>query len=337
MSKERNELLDLLKGFAILLVVLGHAVQYNLPKTYDSHPIFRVIYSFHMPLFMFISGYVSSFSFKGSMGTILSRLRTLMLPFWSWFFFSYFFYWAIHYNQLHQLPDFNYKFFALLRNPTRGLWFLWVLFFNYLILYLSLKITRKHAVIVLFVVYVFINIINVYFKPVGGMESIGWYLLFFLSGYALKQYNVVDTNFFRRLCYLSLLAFPVLVYFWSRSCTVQLSVLFKHNVNLQNAASYIYGLLVPFSGIFMSFAIMGFALKLPAFIKNMFLFTGKISLEIYSTHFYLFSLLFLLSSVEINTRIFVSFVYVLIFTIVFQWLLKTNKITTLIFYGKIKR
>ena len=88
MNKERNELLDLLKGFAILLVVLGHAVQYNLTKTFDSHPIFRVIYSFHMPLFMFISGYVSCISFKGSTRQLLSRLRTLILPFWSWFFFS---------------------------------------------------------------------------------------------------------------------------------------------------------------------------------------------------------------------------------------------------------
>jgi len=337
MSKERNELLDLLKGFAILLVVLGHAVQHNLPKTFDSHPIFRVIYSFHMPLFMFISGYVSCISFKGNIGTLFSRLRTLMLPFWSWFFFSYFFYWAIHYNQHHQLPDFNYKFFALLRNPGRGLWFLWVLFANYVFLYLSLKITRKHAVFILFVVYIFINVINMYFKPVADMATIGWYLLFFLSGYALKQYNVIDTKFFTRLSYLSLLAFPILVWSWNRNCTVQLSLLFKQDVNLQNAASYIYGLLVPFTGIFMSFAIMGFALKLPAFIKSLFLYTGKISLEIYSTHFYLFTLLFLISAVEINTRIFVTFVYVLIFSIIFQWLLKTNKITTLIFYGKIKR
>lgn len=337
MSKERNELLDLLKGFAILLVVLGHAVQYNLPKTFDSHPVFRLIYSFHMPLFMFISGYVSSFTFKGNIDTILSRLRTLMLPFWSWFFFSYFFYWAIHYNQQHQLPDFSYKFFALLRNPDRGLWFLWVLFFNYLILYFSLKITKKHAVIILFAVYIFLNIINVYLKPVGGMLSIGWNLLFFLSGYALKQYNVVDTRFFKRLCYVSIFVFPILLYFWTRSSTVRLSQLFMHDINLQNTAGYIYGLLVPFTGVFMSFAIMGFALKLPGSIKKLFLFPGKISLEIYSTHFYLFSLLFLLSSFGINTRIFISFVYVLIFTIIIQWLLKTNKITSLIFYGKLKR
>lgn len=337
MNKERNELLDLLKGFAILLVVLGHAVQYNLPKTFDSHPLFRVIYSFHMPLFMFISGYVSCISFKGSTRQLLSRLRTLILPFWSWFFFSYFFYWAIHYNQQHQLPDFSYKFLALIRNPGRGLWFLWVLFFNYLFLFLTLKITKKHVVIVLFVVYIIINLINIYIRPVGGMVLIGWHLLFFLSGYALKQYSIDDTKFFRRLSYLSLLLFPILVYSWSSSCTVQLSMLFKENVNIKEIASYIYGVIVPFTGIYMSFAIMGFVIKLPGFFKRVFLFTGKISLEIYATHFYLFSLLFLIPSIEINTRIFITFLYVLICTIFFQLILKRNKITSLLFYGKIKR
>ncbi|ROT03695.1 hypothetical protein ED388_12660 [Muribaculaceae bacterium Isolate-007 (NCI)] len=46
--------IDCLKGFAIFLVVLGHVVQnYNLMDSW----IFRIIYSFHMPLFMFMSGY----------------------------------------------------------------------------------------------------------------------------------------------------------------------------------------------------------------------------------------------------------------------------------------
>ena len=59
----RNQCVDGLKGFAILLVVLGHCVQYGLGEVnfnnenYFEYPIFKFIYSFHMPLFMLVSGY----------------------------------------------------------------------------------------------------------------------------------------------------------------------------------------------------------------------------------------------------------------------------------------
>lgn len=60
----RIEWLDSLKGFAIFLVVVGHAVlgylragtfpeyQWSLQLTHD------LIYSFHMPLFFLISGFL---------------------------------------------------------------------------------------------------------------------------------------------------------------------------------------------------------------------------------------------------------------------------------------
>ena len=62
--KTRIDYLDSLKGFAIILVVLGHVcLGYNAARTYPSATgalaaIHKAIYMFHMPLFMTISGYV---------------------------------------------------------------------------------------------------------------------------------------------------------------------------------------------------------------------------------------------------------------------------------------
>lgn len=56
MNDLRISYIDQLKGIAILLVVLGHVIGYN--NCEDSF-LWRFIYSFHMPLFMFISGYVA--------------------------------------------------------------------------------------------------------------------------------------------------------------------------------------------------------------------------------------------------------------------------------------
>ncbi|HET7734201.1 MAG TPA: hypothetical protein VFK73_10225, partial [Paludibacter sp.] len=139
------------------------------------------------------------------------------------------------------------------------------------------------------------------------------------------------------LTYLSSVFFPVMVCFWSRHNTVYLSTLLKQNMGIPEMLNYIYGLAVPFAGIFISFAIMGLMQKAPLYIQNIFIKTGKISLEIYATHFYFFSLLFLLAPLELHLKIALTFIGVLSLTVAAQWLLKTNKLTAFIFYGKLKR
>lgn len=48
--EKRLDWIDCLKGLGIILVVWGHL---NLPRAVEI-----IIYSFHMPLFFFISGYL---------------------------------------------------------------------------------------------------------------------------------------------------------------------------------------------------------------------------------------------------------------------------------------
>lgn len=54
---QRLEYIDFCRGIAILLVVIGHLIQFNGIVT--SNPVFEFIYSFHMPLFFAISGYIT--------------------------------------------------------------------------------------------------------------------------------------------------------------------------------------------------------------------------------------------------------------------------------------
>jgi fucose 4-O-acetylase-like acetyltransferase len=64
-------------------VVIGHALQYGAADP-DENALFRLIYAFHMPLFMFISGFV----FYGAKGSVSEEVhlksRSLLLPFLSW-------------------------------------------------------------------------------------------------------------------------------------------------------------------------------------------------------------------------------------------------------------
>lgn len=52
--------MDILKLFAIFLVIYGHAIQHLLSSPAVEHPMFRLLHSFHMPLFMAISGFFAA-------------------------------------------------------------------------------------------------------------------------------------------------------------------------------------------------------------------------------------------------------------------------------------
>lgn len=76
--------LDLLKAFAIYLVIWGHAIMHFQPD-FEKSVCFIVIYAFHMPLFMMLSGYFATSSMKLEVSDLLSKkFRQLLLPCISW-------------------------------------------------------------------------------------------------------------------------------------------------------------------------------------------------------------------------------------------------------------
>ncbi|MCD8365289.1 MAG: acyltransferase family protein, partial [Clostridiales bacterium] len=54
---------DNIKAVLIFLVVLGHVFR-NLGANGDEYLVYKIIYSFHMPAFLFISGYFMKYNPK---------------------------------------------------------------------------------------------------------------------------------------------------------------------------------------------------------------------------------------------------------------------------------
>ncbi len=86
MDKKRYTQIDICKGIGILLVVLGHA----LKQTGSANPVIQVlisvIYSFHMPMFFMLSGFVSLkilylVNTKQRMAYIGQRAKRLLIPY----------------------------------------------------------------------------------------------------------------------------------------------------------------------------------------------------------------------------------------------------------------
>ena len=77
--KKRIDCLDVAKGIAMFLVVMGHAA-----LAYDT-PYWRVaIYSFHMPLFFLVSGVVVGRAKDGWGAFVKKNVLTLLVPYLIW-------------------------------------------------------------------------------------------------------------------------------------------------------------------------------------------------------------------------------------------------------------
>lgn len=73
---ERNKTIDICKGIGIILMILGHSAYLTCNW---SNMLFKVIFSFHMPLFVFFSGYF--YVQKPISTSIKSNLRSLAVPY----------------------------------------------------------------------------------------------------------------------------------------------------------------------------------------------------------------------------------------------------------------
>ncbi|MBR1769461.1 MAG: acyltransferase family protein, partial [Bacteroidales bacterium] len=60
MTAQRDTRFDTLKGFLILSVVFGHFFLYDQTHSVVSESITNFFYTFHMPLFVFLSGYFTN-------------------------------------------------------------------------------------------------------------------------------------------------------------------------------------------------------------------------------------------------------------------------------------
>ena len=121
---ERNRSIDTLKGLLIFTVVLGHV----LLGTLDENPLRYLIYSFHMPIFFFISGYLLN---SGNMKQI--PIRDIVKKYWHRMLKPWCVAWMVY--TLYAMHD-NFSLSSLLHNmysPYYHLWFIPSLFLCILI------------------------------------------------------------------------------------------------------------------------------------------------------------------------------------------------------------
>jgi len=209
----RLQWVDQAKGIGILLVVFGHVLSgVRLAGLNIDPQFFRwtwdAIYSFHIPLFFYLSGlfFPQSWQRRGLRGVMLSKVDTLVYPYVLWSLLQGLLQVAMsqHVNNPVTLGE----VFSLLWQPRQEFWFLYALFFVYLyacVLYAVLPTKLRWILLIAAVVFYF------YRGPVRHSGPFivypAWYLVYFLAGALLHSATRTITEQPRRWLAISVIVF----------------------------------------------------------------------------------------------------------------------------------
>lgn len=224
--------ITLLQSFGIFLVVLGHS--YIEINKHPQDPILSAfywfhhfIYSFHMPLFMLLSGFLffhsnTGESSKGASNFISSRFKRILAPYI--IISSLTFPIKVLLNKFAARPlDLNIaSYIKTIIYPTSNTiffyWFLPTLFAVSLIAYLLFALIRNKNLqqysLVIFLAFLLLNLFNPFKSQLLNIKGIANYLIYFWSGcvyyiYKDKLSSILNKPFVLLFIFLLLLSINI--------------------------------------------------------------------------------------------------------------------------------
>ncbi len=152
--------LDMAKGLCILLVVIGHYHPENSPLWYNE--LWKVIYSFHMPLFLFASGYlyIATKKQEAYFGFLRKKVYRLMIPYLSTSLLLVSLKLLAQGQAYVENPVTWASYLKILYRPEAGffLWFIWALWWMFVLLPLCKGRTSRSLLFVLSVLLYFLPV-----------------------------------------------------------------------------------------------------------------------------------------------------------------------------------
>ena len=347
--KKRDEALDAVKGFAILLVMLGHCMVLN---GLDDPYLYDAIAAVQMPLFMLAGGYGAGLlpidlsqrpDGTGWRKKLIRRSVAYLLPFFSWMFLT---------HPTNFFEELQLQLFAL----DRGLWFLMTLWIVTLITMAAsygadfgawclgkMKIDEQKIKICRFLIFLFFTGICYVGFVMQGRYGSGFlspsltvkYLPFYVIGYLWTTYILPLTRTEKQDKKGEILI-------WTLSIPLFLFMIIKFDTILvTDTRSLMLQMGTSFLGSFVCFyGIYHFA---RGKLQKGLSFLGKYTLEIYVLHFRFARLLGIgkrqpaLYSLEALGWIIAAFVVMSILTAACIFVIKKIRILDLLLFGKMRK
>jgi fucose 4-O-acetylase-like acetyltransferase len=168
----RDSYFENAKFFLILLVVIGHFIEPAAEDYWEASALYKLIYSFHMPMFILISGY---FSATDSTLSLKKNFYKLLIPY---FIFQS----LVLLVNLKNIP--NESIILLLLKPKHIMWYLFSLLSWRIILPFFIKLRYPIFLSILIALFSgYLNFINEYLS----LSRTIVFFPFFLGGYYLNK------------------------------------------------------------------------------------------------------------------------------------------------------
>lgn len=268
--ESRNYLVDNLKVILMFAVVFGHTIEHYIDQNYILRGIYIYIYIFHMPLFIFISGYLSKKSVKSNKKIV----EKLLIP--------YLFFNVVWYIGVYIVTGKN--MFSIFY-PGWTLWYLISLFFWRISLKYLTKI--KYIIPISFALGLLIGLDSIGENFLSISRTIV-FLPFFLMGFYTDEKSLKKINNMNKgIGLLIVIVFILVGMYIAKDQMVNYKFLYNSNAYYTNNLSILEGLL--FRSILYIFSIIlsiG-VINLVSSEKMFYSKYGKNTMNVYVFHIYL--------------------------------------------------
>lgn len=210
MAKERLIWADSLKGWLMILVILGHVMQQLAGGVDGGSHLWAMIYSFHMPAFIAASGW---FSYKrnrtggGYKSAIKRRFMQLMVPYLLWSVIKLVRSWDFSYNTIADV------FFR----PDTSFWFLWVLFWINVIFIgcqsLADILKMEEMFTIGFMAILLVGLMAGANIRLFGFQFLAYYFVFYVLGYCLHRFEWMRVSNKWVICFMMVI-WLYLAWYW---------------------------------------------------------------------------------------------------------------------------
>lgn len=262
--KQRDELVDYVKGLAIALVVVGHFIEAFLLDGKEvalNHWLHNIIYSFHLPLFVFLSGfYIKNSLNQGFVDMIWKKTNGILWPsiaFWLVCSLE-----VCIGNAIHGTP-----ILSGIESITSAYRFLKLIFVLYILVWFFNKMARDN---------IYVHLLLAFLLILAGVNlqtyKVTYFYLFFILGYVCKSYCWPSIIKGKILSFIILLGvYSVLLYHfdWSKyvsNVIIGVLSILPPSIHIENILPSIYLIVLACAGIYCAVYLCGVLYeKLPYF------------------------------------------------------------------------
>ena len=208
---------ECMKIIGVLLVVIGHAIAFyggaTVFKLNGNSKVFSYIYtyiySFHMPMFIFVSGSIYGYiknnlkKYNNISKFIFNKFKRLIIPYLSISILIMFP--ILTLLKLNKLNFINYFILNIIMSKdSKHLWFLYTLFIIFIIFNILEKYVNQDKTYINVFIFAILNIASIHVINIFQIKNILFYFIYFYLGYIfninreriLKVINKVKVNKF---------------------------------------------------------------------------------------------------------------------------------------------